>query len=86
MQLANAPIEMRRSAHLVSCADKLSSARDYIYEFERGFYQDHPTTLVNLELYQGLMGLYRQTLVGTRVLTEMEAAYANLRLMWKHPE
>ena len=85
-QLDSAPAALRRSAHLVSCADKLSNARDYIYDFERGLYQDHPTTLVNLELYQGLITLYRQALVGTRLLAEMEAAYANLRLMWKHPE
>lgn len=85
-QLDQAPIELRRSAHLVSCADKLSNARDYVHEFQRGFYQDTPTTLINMEFYDGLMGLYRQTLVGTRALFELEGAYFDLRSMWKCPE
>ena len=85
-QLNSAPFEFRRSAHLISCADKLSNARDYVHEYQRGFYQDQHTTLVNIELYDGLMRMYRQTLTGTRALLEMEETYFNLRLMWKHPE
>lgn len=84
-QLSLAPVELRRSALLVSCADKLSNARDYIYEYERGFYQDKPTTLVNAEFYGDLMPLYRKVLGGTRALVDMEVAYYQVRFMWDLP-
>lgn len=81
-QLDTAPLELRRSALLVSCADKLSNAHDYIYEYERGADLDTTNDVINLAFYKGLMPLYREALADTRVLFDMEQAYERLYCMW----
>ena len=81
-RLKNAPLYLRRSARLISCADKLSEARDFLHEHRCGRPVSEQDARFTMYFYSSLMPLFNESLPGMRAYKEMELAYLDLCDIW----